>query len=64
MFKKGIAYDPDALIAATYATIRGSSFDLRRISRWPYGPLILALLAFMVMRRVLRRRREDRRWSA
>ena len=52
VFKKGVAYDPDALIAATAGTV-GATEWWRHV-RWPYGPLMGVLVAILIARRIWR----------
>jgi imidazolonepropionase-like amidohydrolase len=52
VFKKGVAYDPDALIAATAGTVGATEWW--RYFRWPYGPLIGVLIALLIARRIWR----------
>jgi hypothetical protein len=53
VFRNGVAYDPDVLITATHGTI--GKRDYSRVFRWPYGPIIVALLLLVVVRRIMRR---------
>jgi imidazolonepropionase-like amidohydrolase len=53
VFRKGVAYDPEALITSTYGTI--GRFEMWRLVRWPYGPIMGGLLVLLVLRRVSRR---------
>jgi imidazolonepropionase-like amidohydrolase len=53
VFRKGVAYDSEALITATYGTV--GRFEMWRLFRWPYGHIMAALLAFLVVRRLARR---------
>jgi imidazolonepropionase-like amidohydrolase len=55
VFKQGVGFDPKALIAATSGTV--GARDYWRALRWPYGPIVAALLAILVARRILRRGR-------
>ena len=50
VFRKGIGYNPDALIAAAAGTV--GALDLWRIIRWPYGPLIVAVVLILIALRV------------
>ena len=52
VFKKGVGYDPDALIAATAGTV--GALDLWQVIRWPYGPLIVAVILILIALRVKR----------
>jgi imidazolonepropionase-like amidohydrolase len=52
VFRKGVAYDPDALIAATYGTV--GQFEMWRLVRWPYGPIMGTLLGLLILRRLTR----------
>jgi imidazolonepropionase-like amidohydrolase len=49
VFKTGVGYDPDALIAASAGTV--GALDLWRIVRWPYGPLMLVVILILIARR-------------
>ena len=62
VFKKGVAYDPDRLIAATAGTVGG--FDVRRYTRSPVIPIIVILFVAIVVRRVIRWRRRVRTSAA
>jgi imidazolonepropionase-like amidohydrolase len=54
VFRKGIGYNPDALIAAAAGTV--GALDFLRILRWPYGPLIVVVTLILVARRVMKKR--------
>jgi imidazolonepropionase-like amidohydrolase len=56
VFKKGIAYDPDALIAGTAGTVGG--FDLRPYLISPFFPVVVVLFVLVVVRRLLRWRKK------
>ena len=62
VFKKGIAFDPERLIAATAGTVGG--FDLRRYTGSPIFPIVVILFIAVVVRRVVRRRRRVRSAAA
>jgi imidazolonepropionase-like amidohydrolase len=51
VFKDGVAYDPDALVAAAAGTL--GEFTLERLFRWPFF-VGLALVVLLVVRRVRR----------
>jgi hypothetical protein len=51
VFKDGVAYDPDALVAAAAGTL--GEFTLERLLTWP-GALALTVLALLVARRAAR----------
>jgi imidazolonepropionase-like amidohydrolase len=52
VFKKGVGYNPDALVLAAQGTV--GKRDLGRYLRSPYAPLALLLLVLLVGRRVWR----------
>ena len=52
VFKKGVGYDPDALIAATSGTVGATEWW--RYFRWPYGPIMAVLIVLLIARRVWR----------
>jgi imidazolonepropionase-like amidohydrolase len=58
VFKDGIGYDPDALIAATQGSI--GRYDPRQIVRWPFNMLLGILFSALVVR-VLSRRAANRK---
>jgi imidazolonepropionase-like amidohydrolase len=45
VFKGGVAYDPDALIASVAGTVGG--FEVRRLARWPLNVLTMAAAVFV-----------------
>lgn len=56
VFKDGVGYDPNELIAATQGSIGG--FDMAYVSyifRWPYGPLLVGLSSMLALRILGRR---------
>jgi imidazolonepropionase-like amidohydrolase len=58
VFRKGIGYDPSALIASTQGTV--GAFDLRRILHSPLHLLAIAIALHLIaknVRRLIRRRR-------
>jgi Amidohydrolase family len=55
VFKKGVAYDPEALIAATMGTV--GAFSLRPYIISPIFPVVVVLFVLVVARRVWRWRR-------
>jgi hypothetical protein len=56
VFKDGVAYDPETLVAATAGTL--GEFTLKRLLTWPFilGPTLLVLLVARRVRRTARRR--------
>ena len=48
VFKDGVAYNPDALIAASAGTV--GEFNFRVLLRWPYNVLVLLVLALAARR--------------
>jgi imidazolonepropionase-like amidohydrolase len=62
VFKKGVAYDPDALIAAAAGTVGAFSLRLYIIS--PIFPVVVVLFVLVVARRLWRWRRARARSSA
>jgi imidazolonepropionase-like amidohydrolase len=55
VFKKGVAYDPDALVAAAAGTV--GAFSLRPYIISPIFPVVVALFVLVVARRIWRWRR-------
>jgi hypothetical protein len=55
VFKDGVAYDPDALVASVAGTV--GKFDVTRLARWPLNTLTLSgvLLVGMTVWRTMRR---------
>ncbi len=45
VFKDGVAYDPDLLIASVAGTVGG--FDVARLVRWPLNLLIVSCALFI-----------------
>jgi hypothetical protein len=64
VFKDGIGYDPLALIAATEGSV--GRYDLRQVSRRPFGVLLIAVISVVVLYSVVRYfdRRKARRVRA
>jgi hypothetical protein len=56
VFKDGVGYDPDALIAASAGTV--GRYDFRLLLRWPYNvlPLVLLVLVARLAMKVRRAR--------
>jgi len=55
VFKDGVGYDPQALIAATTGTV--TDYDFTRLLRWPWNAILGAWLLSVLVRRVWRSRR-------
>jgi imidazolonepropionase-like amidohydrolase len=55
VFKDGVGYDPEALIAATQGSVGRYVDDARRIFRWPYNVFITAIVLTLAVRVVMRR---------
>jgi imidazolonepropionase-like amidohydrolase len=55
VFRKGVGYDPKALIEATYGTV--GTFDLTRVARSPYAAIVAFLIVLLIARRVWRHTR-------
>jgi len=62
VFKKGVGYDPAALIAATEGTV--GRYDVRQMFRWPFNVLLIAVFSALVLRVAMRYRRQRRQFTA
>ena len=62
VFKDGIGYDPEALIAATQGAV--GRYDRRQIFHWPFNLILVALISFLIACIVLRRLRRRRAMPA
>ena len=58
VFKNGVGFDPDALIAATRGTV--GEYDFRLLVRFPYNVILLALTALFAARMLSKRARRRR----
>jgi hypothetical protein len=57
VFKDGVAFDPQALIASTNGAV--GAFELRRVFRWPYN-ILLPGLVLLLMARIVSNTRKRR----
>jgi imidazolonepropionase-like amidohydrolase len=62
VFKDGVGYDPDALIAASAGTV--GDYNYRIVLRWPYNLLLFALIGLRTRRIVKWWRTRGRAWNS
>jgi imidazolonepropionase-like amidohydrolase len=58
VFKNGVGYNPEALIAAAQGAV--GQYDVRRLSRWPFSVLLFGAIGVLIARIVSRRLRRRR----